>query len=155
MNKPILPPPVWFLLCLALVWALARPLAAEALAFTPLLEGRLGQGVAMIGLALGFVAIAQFFHRKTTVHPMHPEEASALVTGGIYRITRNPMYLCMLLILAGAVLYFGNWLGILPLALFVAIIQITQILPEERALAAKFGEAYQAYKRRVPRWFLI
>ncbi|GGY46348.1 methyltransferase family protein [Parvularcula lutaonensis] len=155
MSKPILPPPVWFLLSLLGVWSVSGPFAIEALDFESPLDGRVAQGLAMLGLALGLVAIAQFLHRKTTVHPMHPEEASALVTGGIYRLTRNPMYVCMLLILLAAVLHFGNWLGLVPVTVFVLVIQLTQILPEERALADKFGDDYRAYKARVPRWLIV
>ena len=74
------------------------------------------------------------------------------MTGGVFRLTRNPMYLGMALILAAWALWLGNAGGALLLAGFVAFIGRFQIAPEERALRAHFGEEFDAYARRVRRW---
>ena len=105
-----------------------------------------------IGIGFDFTGLVAFLRRKTTINPLKPENATALVTDGIYRITRNPMYVGMaFLLMAWAV-----WLSaIVPLAgPFVFVLYITrfQIVPEERVLARMFGTAYQDYASRVRRW---
>jgi len=116
-----------------------------------------GQALAVAALlAAGFgviaISIIQFSRARTTVNPLNPAAASALVTSGIFRLTRNPMYLGMALILAALAVWFGNAVCVLLLAGFVAYINRFQIAPEERALRAHFGEAFDAYARKVRRW---
>ena len=86
------------------------------------------------------------------VDPLHPADASALVTGGIFAISRNPIYLGDLLILCGWLLWLGNPLGLLVAASFVLWLTLLQIRHEEVALAARFGDDYRTYCRRVRRW---
>ena len=83
---------------------------------------------------------------------MQPESASALVVSGIYRLTRNPMYLGFLLILLGWALFLSNGLAVLAVPAFVFYMNRFQIEPEERALAAIFGAEFVAYKSHVRRW---
>ena len=83
---------------------------------------------------------------------MQPEKATRLVVGGLYRISRNPMYLGMLMVLIGIALWLGNPLNIALIGLFVALITELQIKPEEARLAEVFGDEYAAYKTRVRRW---
>ena len=93
-----------------------------------------------------------FRRAHTTVDPLHPDKASRLVTGGIYRVSRNPMYLGMACLLTAWTIWLGAlwpWLG--PVA-FVLYITRFQIRPEERMLTTLFGEAYTAYTQRVRRW---
>jgi protein-S-isoprenylcysteine O-methyltransferase Ste14 len=104
------------------------------------------------GLVVIAIAIARFVRASTTVNPLRPEETSALVTGGVFRITRNPMYLGMALALAAWAVWLGNAAAALLVAGFVAFITRFQIAPEERALRAHFGEEFEAYARRVRRW---
>jgi len=109
--------------------------------------------VGACGLLVGVLALLPFHRLRTTVDPRHPERASRLVTDGVYRVSRNPMYLAMLLGLVA----WGLWLGRAPAlllgpAFFVAYLNRRQILPEERALAAAFGEEYERYRRTVRRW---
>ncbi|MFL6647317.1 MAG: methyltransferase family protein, partial [Sulfurifustaceae bacterium] len=92
-------------------------------------------------------------HRvDTTKDPRHPERATALVTGGIYRITRNPMYLGLALVLVGWGIFLSNVLSLLGVVVFLGYLNRFQIVPEERALEARFGEAYRQYKQTVRRW---
>jgi protein-S-isoprenylcysteine O-methyltransferase Ste14 len=96
--------------------------------------------------------LAAFRRARTTVNPLQPDRASALVSAGIYRYTRNPMYLA----LAMALLAWGLWLGhaVAPcgVAIFVAWMNRYQIAPEERALAGLFGAEFERYRREVRRW---
>lgn len=83
---------------------------------------------------------------------MTPEASSAIVTTGIYRISKNPMYLGFLLTLAGLGLYLGNAVAALFLPAFVGYLNRFQIRPEERALLARFGAPFSEYMGRVRRW---
>jgi protein-S-isoprenylcysteine O-methyltransferase Ste14 len=102
--------------------------------------------------AVGLAGLAAFRRARTTVNPLQPDRASALVSAGIYRYTRNPMYLA----LAMALLAWGLWLGhaVAPcgVAIFVAWMNRYQIAPEERALAGLFGAEFECYRREVRRW---
>lgn len=94
----------------------------------------------------------RFRRQGTKVTPLHPEQASALVTGGLYRLSRNPMYLGLLCWTMALACYLGGllvWLG--PLLLW-GWLSRWQIVPEERALQARFGDGYADYCRRVRRW---
>jgi protein-S-isoprenylcysteine O-methyltransferase Ste14 len=138
-----------------LITALAMRAAAQispALSIGTML--RLGIAL-VIAIGAGILAISGFraFGRaKTTVNPVKIEEASALVTTGIYRYTRNPMYLSLAaLLLAWAVYLAVPWAFLGPAA-FVLFITRFQIIPEERVLKAKFGSAYTSYQQQVRRW---
>lgn len=98
------------------------------------------------------MAFSSFWKARTTINPIQPDRASVLVTHGIYGLTRNPMYLSLLLLLvalAGRQWSWGAWAG--P-AVYLAYVTRFQILPEERVLQAKFGSNYAEYKERVRRW---
>jgi protein-S-isoprenylcysteine O-methyltransferase Ste14 len=142
------PPPVVGLASLFLQHRLAprkggsaRRAAAAALAA--------GGSVALMG-----TAAAAFRRHRTTVHPLHPEQASHLVDEGPFGLTRNPMYVGMAGLLAAHAVLRGGLTTWLPVAGFVAFIDRAQIQPEERALRTLFGEEYDAYVRSVPRWLL-
>jgi len=107
---------------------------------------------AVAGGALCGLGVWEFRRARTTVNPLRPETSSSLVTGGVYRMSRNPMYLGFLLLLAGWALFLSNavaWVG--PVAL-VFVLNRLQIIPEERMLTQRFGEAYRTYRARVRRW---
>lgn len=108
--------------------------------------------VLVVALGMGAAAVMHFFRVGTTAHPHCPEKSSCLVAHGIYRYSRNPMYLALLLLLVAWSLYLGWILSPLGWGLFVLWITRFQIRPEERALERVFGEDYRAYCRRVRRW---
>jgi len=145
----LIPPPVWFAFSWGAMWGLSKidP-------FIIIIPGTsfLGKGFFVIGLGIALWAVARFLRQKTTINPHKPQKSARLVTGGIYRITRNPMYLGMVLILIGIALSYGSVLGAVIVPLFVVIITKLQIEPEERALEDLFGAAYLAYKEKVRRW---
>ena len=104
------------------------------------------------GAALAIIGILHFHKAKTTVHPLKPEKATSLVTGGIYRYTRNPMYLGLTIVLTAWGLALGNALGFLVIPLFIWYMTEYQIKPEESAMHKLFGEAFTEYKNKVRRW---
>ncbi len=105
-----------------------------------------------LGAATMLLAMGRFRAADTTLNPMDPARATALVQAGVFGYTRNPMYLGLALLLAGWAWWLGTATPWLVLPVFVALITRLQIVPEERALQALFGEAYAGYCRRVPRW---
>jgi protein-S-isoprenylcysteine O-methyltransferase Ste14 len=105
-----------------------------------------------LGVSVDGVAFFSFRRAATTINPVAIDNASSLVTTGIYAFTRNPMYVGLtMLLVALAVLLSNAWVLLGPL-FFVLYITRFQIIPEERVMQAKFGSAYDAYKARVRRW---
>lgn len=147
-----IPPPLVALACAALLWAAGMLWPAGWGRAEPGLRLTAVLALAATGLALDLVAVWRFIRARTTVHPLRPETSAALVTGGLYRFTRNPMYLGMALLLGAFALWHGHPAGIAALALFTGFITRFQIIPEERVLAAKFGEEFAAYQAQVRRW---
>ena len=108
--------------------------------------------LAGIGVALAAAGVLAFRSASTTVNPTTPEATSTVVASGIYRFSRNPMYVGMLFILAGWATFLANLLPLVFLPIFVAYMNRFQIGPEERALSARFGSEYASYLRSVRRW---
>ncbi len=108
--------------------------------------------VAMLGGAVAVPAVAAFRSADTTVDPMHPAKASRLVVVGVYRFSRNPMYLGLLCLLIGWATWLSNLSAFAWLPLFVWTMNRFQIRPEERAMTAQFGDDYRAYMQSVRRW---
>jgi protein-S-isoprenylcysteine O-methyltransferase Ste14 len=105
-----------------------------------------------LGGALAFAGVIAFRGKRTTVSPLTPSASSFVVSSGVYRVSRNPMYLGFLLALAGWAVYLSNAGAALLLPAFVAYMTQYQIKPEERALLAKFGSEFAQYMSRVRRW---
>ena len=144
------PPPIVGGLTAAAMWAVA-PLGPK------LSMGVLPSRVAIIvlvvvGTAFDLFALAHFHISRTTVNPLKPERASTLVTGGVYRISRNPMYVGLACLLLAWAVYLSALLPFAGPLFYVVYITRFQIQPEERALRAKFGEEYARYAARVRRW---
>ncbi len=145
-----IPPPVVMLLVGAMMWTVAYAWPALAHAFS--LQTAAATLIAAVGLLLNLLPKLRFGRSGTTVNPMHPDNASHLVVDGLNRYSRNPMYLGQLILLLAWSVYLGNAASILLLPVFALYITRFQILPEERALAARFGDAYAAYRARARRW---
>ena len=107
----------------------------------------------VLGLFIAILAFYQFARLNTTTNPKRLDKVSALVTGGIYKISRNPMYLGLLLFLLAWGLYLGNAFNAITAAAFVSYMNAFQIRPEEELLEQKFGPAYTQYCKAVRRWF--
>ncbi len=104
------------------------------------------------GSAIALAGVLEFLRAKTTVNPVAPEATTAMVTSGVYRVSRNPMYLGLLLILVGWGVWLSHYLALVLLPFFILYLNRFQIAPEERALSAKFGRQFEDYARSVGRW---
>ena len=109
-------------------------------------------GFALLGFGCCLLGVVSFRRARTTVNPLDPGAATALVVSGIYRRTRNPMYLGFLLGLIGELAWLGSPVALLAAPAFVTYLNRFQIAPEEAALRARFGAEFIAYTTRVPRW---
>ena len=145
-----IPPPAVAVIFGVFMWLASRLVAPVELPFV----GRVTVAViiACAGLVFGVAGMRAFVQAKTTMNPIKPSAASSLVTGGIFRVTRNPMYLSLLLYLLAWSVYLSNWSAMVFLPLFVLYITQFQIKPEERTLSSLFGAEYATYKERVRRW---
>ena len=108
--------------------------------------------LAVVGVSLAVAGIREFRAARTTVNPLQPGQASSMVTSGVYRYTRNPMYLGMLCLLTGWGAWLGRWAPFCVLPVFVLYMNRFQIGAEERALEQRFGQAFREYAGRVRRW---
>lgn len=140
-------PPVWLLAFLGVAWAqtVLLPLPFGA-GWAPVLGG----AIALLGAALMLAALPSFLAARTTIVPHRPP--SALITTGLYRLSRNPIYLADVLILAGLAIRWQAWLALLLVPLFMRILTRRFILPEEARLAAAFGAEYRSFAARTRRW---
>ena len=145
-----IPPPLVAAVAALFAWLVARAVAPAGIV-DPILLGA-GSLVATAGLVVGALGLRSFRRAGTTFNPHQPDATSSLVESGIYRHTRNPMYLGLALVLAGGAIGLASATALVGPALFMAWITRFQIIPEERALTRKFGASFEAYRRRVRRW---
>ena len=145
-----IPPPLIDASFALAMWAVARRLPGLSADW----PGRVpvSVAVALAGALVSLAGVLAFRRQHTTLNPLKPEAASALVSTGIFAFTRNPMYLGMLVVLVAWGLYLSNLAAVALVPLFVPCLNRLQILPEERVLRAKFGAAFDAYAERVRRW---
>ena len=136
-------PPLWLVLCLALAWG--APWRVDAGAAVVAGWACLGVGAALVALA-----VISFLKTRTTIVPR--ERPSALIREGIFRITRNPIYLADVLFLLGASLIWGSVLGFVLVPVFAILLDRRFIRGEEATLRAAFGGAYDDYARTTRRW---
>jgi protein-S-isoprenylcysteine O-methyltransferase Ste14 len=140
-------PPVWLAGCVALGWvqAVSFPVGSFGAA-----GDWIGGALVVAGLALAVAAAVEFRRARTTIIPH--EEPSAIVTSGVYRLSRNPIYLGDALILAGLGLRWDSVLALVLVPVFVAVVTARFIVPEEGRLKARFGAEYADWAARVRRW---
>lgn len=145
-----IPPPLVGVVVAAAMWGLAsfQPL----LHIPPFVRQAAVAAFAAAGVAFDVLGLVAFRRARTTVNPLKPGKASALVTRGIYKLTRNPMYVGIALLLTAWACHLSALWPFLGPVLFVLYINRFQIEPEERVLKALFGEEYTAYAARVRRW---
>ena len=145
-----IPPPAVAALIAAAMWGISL--------LTPVLDvplfTRISAAIILVLAGAGFslAGVISFRRAKTTVNPMKPETATSLVSSGIYSVTRNPMYVGLLLVLIAWATYLSSAWALLGPVGFVLYISRFQIAPEERALSTLFGSEYTAYQSKVRRW---
>lgn len=144
------PPILQILVAAAIAWVLARYIPIW------LIEGLIINLSGFIFLLAGafflFGALIHFWKQDTTIDPLNPAKAQNLVVNGLYRITRNPMYVGLAALLVAWCFYCGDLIAFVVLPLFLIAMTELQIKGEERALKAKFGKDYSNYTERVRRW---
>ena len=146
--KTKIPPPILALVMIVLIYLSSFFIESTTFNY----QGSLSVLVLILGLACAIPSFKLFARYKTTISPLKPSDATALVTEGMYRYSRNPMYLGLLLLTIASTIWFGTWFGIIINILFIFLINFLQIIPEEEALLAIFGEEYEEYKKNVRRW---
>lgn len=148
--KPQIPPPLVAAVVALLIWCTHRFLPILPMPFP--YKDFVAALIALVGSAVCISGVVSFRRARTTVNPLRPDTASALVVSGVYRFSRNPMYLGFSLLLVSWVVYLAEWSGLLAVGAFMAYMTRFQILLEERALETNFGAAFLEYKQRVRRW---
>jgi protein-S-isoprenylcysteine O-methyltransferase Ste14 len=145
-----IPPPIVALLTGAVMW-LVLPLG-PSVDLPPRIRAVTVGTIAICGGAVALAGFIAFRRARTTINPLRPASASTLVTAGIYRFTRNPMYLGLLLVLVAWAVRLSSLLAFAGPFFFVFYMHCFQITPEEKVLAAKFGKDYSDYAAQVRRW---
>jgi protein-S-isoprenylcysteine O-methyltransferase Ste14 len=145
-----IPPPLIGLLAGAAMWGIDRLVPSLRFPFAG--QQLVALAIGAVGLAVDVAGFLEFRRARTTINPLRPERASALVRSGIFCWTRNPMYLGMATVLAGWAVYLANPLSLLLIPCYVAYLNRFQIAPEERALESRFGADFARYRAEVRRW---
>lgn len=146
----LIPPPL-VALALAILMAMIVPFVPHP-AQLPFHHLALCSLVAAGGILSALLGVYCFWRHKTTINPHRPDRTRALVTSGIYRFTRNPMYVGILLVLAAWALYLSHILPLLLVPLFMVYLNRFQIGPEEQRLEKRFGTDFTSYRDSVRRW---
>jgi len=147
-NK--IPPPLVAVIAAGGMWWLSKFTSTLMLADT--IRYLLVFGFVSIGIFFALSGAISFRLAKTTVNPLKPDTASALVTSGIYQFTRNPMYVGFVAFLLAWAMFLGTVWGIGLIGGYIAYIQRFQIMPEERALTKIFKDEFIDYKAQVRPW---
>lgn len=149
MNlKTKIPPPLVTIVFGILIYYSTEIIPSVTFTF----QGFLGALFLIAGLGVMISAILTFRRLQTTINPLQPNTASSLASTGVFKLSRNPMYLAMLLILIALALYTGAVASIFLLPGFIIYISVFQIVPEEQAMRELFSEAYADYCEQVRRW---
>jgi protein-S-isoprenylcysteine O-methyltransferase Ste14 len=143
-----IPPPLYYAL------GVAGGMAINALVALPI-GGRAatavaGTVVATLGLALTFAGVAAVIRHRTTIVPHH--QVATLLTGGAYRLSRNPMYTGLAIAYLGVALLLGSWWPLVLWPFVIVAVRHLVIRPEEEYLTRRFGQTYTDYQSRVRRW---
>ena len=151
MNFELKIPPV----LVTLITILIAYVLAKAIPIT-IIDILYNDVVAGCFIFLGFVLILNslfiFKYHETTANPLKPETSSTLVTTGTYKLSRNPIYLGLLLIVLGMIIYYKALSSIIIIPIFIWYMTQYQIIHEENAMKSLFGSEYENYYQRVRRW---
>ena len=147
MKKRI-PPPLIAMICVLIIFLSKSIFPSFVFSY----KLQLGIFVSTIGFLLLIVSIKSFIDNKTTINPLNLKKSTYLVTSGVFRFSRNPMYLGMLLFLLGTAIILNIIGGLIISILFIFYMNFFQIIPEEKALQNLFGKNYRNYRKTVRRW---
>jgi protein-S-isoprenylcysteine O-methyltransferase Ste14 len=141
-------PPTYFWAAVLLMVGLHLLVPLKRLIRSPYIF--LGIPLILVGMVLNLWADAAFKRFKTTVKPF--EQSDSLITSGIFKVTRNPMYVGMAAVLVGLFIVLGSLTPVFVIPVFVVVMLVRFIIPEERDLERQFGDAFREYRKRVRRW---
>jgi protein-S-isoprenylcysteine O-methyltransferase Ste14 len=148
--EAMVPPPAIAAVVALAMWGIS--LVAPPLEMPTALRLAPCAALAIVALVFSIAGVVSFRRARTTLDPTKPETASSLVSSGIYRVTRNPMYVGLSFVLFAWAVFLSSAWALLGLLAFVFYIGRFQIAPEERALSKLFGSEYTAYQAKVRRW---
>ena len=143
-----IPPPLIVVFLITLVYLSSNFIVGFELPF----RTQLSILLLLIGLSVIFIPVFQFIKSKTTINPQNFKNVNKLVSSGIFKISRNPMYLGMLIIIISTVVYYFNYFSAFTPFIFYFWINEFQIKREEKKLEEKFGSDYKKYKSKTRRW---
>ncbi|MGJ8669625.1 MAG: methyltransferase family protein [Oceanococcus sp.] len=146
-----IPPVALMIIVAACMWATSSVLPAlhvELPGAAPIVAG-----LALLGVSISLMGVMAFRSAGTTVDPRNPDQSATLVVRGIYRFSRNPMYVGFFLVMCAWGMLLSNLVCIVFLPAFVMYMNRFQIAPEEKHMREKFGEAFNRYTKQVRRWF--
>ena len=141
-------PPVYLAMTLVLMWLSHRYIPLYQYISEPVAYS--GVILVLLGITVAAISAGMFKQADTGLEPF--SEATTLVTGGFFRISRNPIYMGLFLMLAGVAVLMGSIGALLPVPVFVLIIRNNFVLGEERFMESVFGQHYLDYKSKVRRW---
>ena len=145
-----IPPALQVLVFALIMWGIHSQTEATHLVFE--YQQHLSWALFCIGVFIGIIALYSFKRAQTSVDPLQPGKATSLVTNGIYKYSRNPMYLAMFFVLLAVAFRIGNLYTFIVLPLYVWYITTYQIKPEEEVLTALFEDDFTEYMKTVRRW---
>ena len=146
----LVPPPAIAAVAAAAMWGIAA--FTPRLSWPPSLRAAIVAALAIVALVFSVGGVVALKRARTTLNPVEPETTSALVGSGIYRVTRNPMYVGLAFFLAAWAAFLSSAFALLGPLAYVLYIDRFQIVPEERALSKLFRAEYEVYRARVRRW---
>ena len=147
MNNKIPPPIVTFICGLAIYFS--KTFFNQFFSYN---SNTISLFLLILGLTVFILAVKAFNRKKTTVNPLEPRQASSLVSSGIFKYSRNPMYLGMLIILLSLSSKFNLIGGMIISLFFYIFITKFQIIPEEAAMNELFGNEFIVYSNKTRRW---
>ena len=147
MNNRIPPPIVTFICGITIYYS--KSFFNDFLSYS---NNRISLFLLILGLFVFISAVRSFRKQKTTVNPLAPKQASSLVVSGIFKYSRNPMYLGMLIVLLSISFKFNLIGGIITSLFFYVFITKFQIIPEEVAMNELFGDQFIDYTKKTRRW---
>ncbi|MGN6247327.1 MAG: methyltransferase family protein [Ginsengibacter sp.] len=145
-----IPPPILYVAIFLSAVFIQKRIPLDASFFESGFAKIAGSIFLFIAIILTVISLRKFFLSKNTIITIKP--ASSLQTTGIYRFTRNPMYLSLLFLYLGLACFLGNWWNLLLLPILILVVQQYVIIREEKYLLRRFGTEYLDYKSRVRRW---
>jgi protein-S-isoprenylcysteine O-methyltransferase Ste14 len=149
-QERVVPPPLLVLVALGGGWVAHRLRPVRFLPDLGLAGPAAGAALVLLGLGIGLAGVREFRRHRTPTSPYRP--TTALVSSGIFRVTRNPMYLGFVLLTVGVAIAFNSASFLVSALLLVVVLQIAVIRPEERYLAKRYGADFEAYLRGTRRW---